>query len=50
MDAYEYLGDSIEQFPSGKNMTDLLEANGYGEATATPMTFGVVTAYEAVKI
>lgn len=49
-DAYEYLGDSIEQFPSGKDMTTLLEANGYSEVTATPMTFGVVTAYEAVKI
>ena len=49
-DAYEYLGDSIEQFPSGKHMIALLEANGYGNATATPMTFGVVTAYEAVKI
>ena len=31
-------------------MIALLEANGYGNATATPMTFGVVTAYEAVKI
>lgn len=49
-DAYEYLGDSIEQFPSGKDMTDLLEANGYGSATAMPMTFGVVTAYEALKL
>jgi hypothetical protein len=27
-----------------------LEANGYTAATAIPMTFGVVTAYEAVKI
>jgi demethylmenaquinone methyltransferase/2-methoxy-6-polyprenyl-1,4-benzoquinol methylase len=49
-DAYEYLGDSIEQFPSGKDMTDLLEANGYESANAMPMTFGVVTAYEAVKV
>ena len=49
-DAYEYLGDSIEQFPSGQDMTALLEANGYGSATAMPMTFGVVTAYEAVKV
>jgi hypothetical protein len=50
MDAYEYLGTSIEQFPCGQAMIALLEANGYTAATATPMTFGVVTAYEAVKI
>ena len=50
MDAYEYLGDSIEQFPSGKDMIALLAANGYGNASATPMTFGVVTAYESVKM
>jgi demethylmenaquinone methyltransferase/2-methoxy-6-polyprenyl-1,4-benzoquinol methylase len=49
-DAYEYLGTSIEQFPSGKEMIALLAANGYGNASATPMTFGVVTAYEAVKM
>lgn len=49
-DAYEYLGTSIEQFPSGKEMIALLSANGYGNASATPMTFGVVTAYEAVKM
>ena len=49
-DAYEYLGTSIEQFPSGKDMIALLAANGYGNASATPMTFGVVTAYEAVKM
>lgn len=49
-DAYEYLGTTIEQFPSGKDMIALLETNGYGNASATPMTFGVVTAYEAVKM
>lgn len=49
-DAYEYLGISIEQFPSGKDMIALLETNGYGNASALPMTFGVVTAYEAVKM
>ena len=49
-DAYEYLGTYIEQFPSGKDMIALLAANGYGNASATPMTFGVVTAYEAVKM
>jgi demethylmenaquinone methyltransferase/2-methoxy-6-polyprenyl-1,4-benzoquinol methylase len=49
-DAYEYLGGSIEQFPSGEAMIDLLKKMGFGEATAQPMTFGVVSAYEAVRL
>ena len=48
-DAYEYLGGSIEQFPSGDAMIELLEKSGFGEATAKPMTFGVVSVYEAVR-
>jgi demethylmenaquinone methyltransferase/2-methoxy-6-polyprenyl-1,4-benzoquinol methylase len=48
-DAYEYLGTSIEQFPSGQRMIDLLDSTGLREGTSTPMTFGVVTLYEAVK-
>jgi demethylmenaquinone methyltransferase/2-methoxy-6-polyprenyl-1,4-benzoquinol methylase len=44
-DAYEYLGGSIEQFPSGKAMTDLLESCGFSNADATPVTLGVVTIY-----
>lgn len=48
-DAYEYLGGSIEQFPSGDTMMALLEKSGFGEATAKPMTFGVVSLYEAVR-
>ncbi|MGJ8644275.1 MAG: ubiquinone/menaquinone biosynthesis methyltransferase [Luteolibacter sp.] len=48
-DAYEYLGGSIEQFPAGEAMIELLQKSGLQEGTATPMTFGVVTVYEAVK-
>jgi demethylmenaquinone methyltransferase / 2-methoxy-6-polyprenyl-1,4-benzoquinol methylase len=48
-DAYEYLGGSIEQFPSGEVMIALLEKSGFGESTADPMTFGVVSVYQAVK-
>lgn len=48
-DAYEYLGGSIEQFPAGDSMIDLLEKNGLSQGTSTPMTFGVVSVYEAVK-
>ena len=49
-DAYEYLGGSIEQFPSGATMISLLEKSGFVKGSATPMTFGVVNVYEAVKI
>ncbi|WAC18511.1 ubiquinone/menaquinone biosynthesis methyltransferase [Luteolibacter sp. SL250] len=48
-DAYEYLGGSIEQFPAGKAMTDLLETCGYTATDATPLTFGVVSVYEGTK-
>jgi demethylmenaquinone methyltransferase/2-methoxy-6-polyprenyl-1,4-benzoquinol methylase len=45
-DAYEYLGGSIEAFPSGSAMTELLENCGFSQTTATPITGGVVTIYE----
>ncbi len=45
-DAYEYLGGSIEQFPAGTAMTDLMESAGLRETTADPLTFGVVTLYQ----
>ncbi len=48
-DAYEYLGGSIEQFPSGKEMTDLLETCGFEKTTASPITLGVVTIYEGTR-
>jgi demethylmenaquinone methyltransferase/2-methoxy-6-polyprenyl-1,4-benzoquinol methylase len=46
-DAYEYLGGSIEAFPSGGGMISLLKTCGFSEASCTPMTFGVVSLYEA---
>ena len=48
-DAYEYLGGSIEAFPSGKGMTDLMESCGYSKTDATPITGGVVTIYEGTR-
>lgn len=46
-DAYEYLGGSIEQFPSGKAMTSLIESCGFREAKAHPLTLGTVSIYTA---
>ncbi|BCU79504.1 ubiquinone/menaquinone biosynthesis methyltransferase [Luteolibacter sp. LG18] len=48
-DAYEYLGGSIEAFPSGDAMITLLERCGFVDASCTPMTFGVVSFYEATR-
>lgn len=45
--AYEYLGESIEKFPAGEKMLDLLESCGYYEAKALPLTGGIVTLYTA---
>jgi demethylmenaquinone methyltransferase/2-methoxy-6-polyprenyl-1,4-benzoquinol methylase len=47
--AYDYLGDSIEQFPGGEAMLRLIEANGFRNAIAEPLTGGIVTIYTATK-
>lgn len=47
--AYDYLGDSIEQFPNGVAMLRLMEANGFIRAEAEPLTGGIVTIYTAQK-
>jgi len=48
-DAYEYLGGSIEAFPSGEAMTGLLESCGFGKTCFCPLTLGVVTIYEGIR-
>jgi demethylmenaquinone methyltransferase/2-methoxy-6-polyprenyl-1,4-benzoquinol methylase len=47
--AYDYLGDSIEQFPGGERMLRLIESNGFRGATAEPLSGGIVTIYTATK-
>jgi demethylmenaquinone methyltransferase/2-methoxy-6-polyprenyl-1,4-benzoquinol methylase len=49
-DAYEYLGGSIELFPSGSGMTRLIEQCGFRNARAYPLSFGTVSIYTAEKI
>lgn len=48
-EAYVYLCGSIERFPSGAEMTTLIRANGFKAASATPLTFGIASLYEAEK-
>ena len=45
--AYAYLAGSIEQFPSGEAMCDLLKANGFRSATAIPVSMGIASIYVA---
>jgi len=49
-DAYEYLGGSIEEFPSGPAMNALIEAQGFREAEFHPLTFGVAAIYTAEAV
>jgi demethylmenaquinone methyltransferase / 2-methoxy-6-polyprenyl-1,4-benzoquinol methylase len=48
-DAYEYLGGSIEAFPSGQGMCQLLESCGLATPKAQPLTCGVVSVYSAQR-
>jgi demethylmenaquinone methyltransferase / 2-methoxy-6-polyprenyl-1,4-benzoquinol methylase len=47
--AYDYLGDSIEEFSSGNAMSPLMLANGFTPETFLPLTGGIVTIYTATK-
>ena len=46
---YEYLGQSIESFPSGPAMLDLLCSNGFAHPRAEPLAAGIVSIYTAGK-
>jgi demethylmenaquinone methyltransferase/2-methoxy-6-polyprenyl-1,4-benzoquinol methylase len=48
--AYDYLGDSIEEFPSGHAMIDLIEASGFGNVKLEPLSYGIATIYTAQNI
>ena len=47
--AYDYLGDSIEKFPSGNAMCELMKQTGYASPSFEPLTGGIVTIYTGVK-
>ena len=46
---YEYLGQSIEAFPSGPAMLDLISRHGFSAPHAHPLAAGIVTIYTAQK-
>jgi len=47
--AYDYLGDSIEEFPSGDAMCDLMRRTGYVSPSFERLTGGIVTIYTAAR-
>jgi demethylmenaquinone methyltransferase/2-methoxy-6-polyprenyl-1,4-benzoquinol methylase len=47
--AYDYLGDSIEEFPNGTVLCQLMAQNGFARPTFRPLTTGIVTIYTATK-
>jgi demethylmenaquinone methyltransferase / 2-methoxy-6-polyprenyl-1,4-benzoquinol methylase len=48
-EAYEYLGRSIDSFPSGTAMTALLDTNGFHRSQCLPLTGGIASVYAAVR-
>lgn len=48
-DAYRYLGQSIEAFPHGTKMCELLTRCGFKTPVASPLTGGIVSLYHAQK-
>ena len=47
--AYDYLGDSIEQFPHGPAMCALLTEAGFDGAGHQPLSGGIVSLYTASR-
>jgi demethylmenaquinone methyltransferase/2-methoxy-6-polyprenyl-1,4-benzoquinol methylase len=48
-EAYDYLGESIENFPSGAAMVELIERCGFAVAKGEPLSGGIVTIYSAAR-
>ena len=48
-EAYEYLGSSIESFPRGRKMEELVKSSGFADFRAKPLCFGVASIYTARK-
>jgi demethylmenaquinone methyltransferase/2-methoxy-6-polyprenyl-1,4-benzoquinol methylase len=47
--AYSYLAESIEAFPQGNTMVELIEGAGFREGKFQPLHTGIVTIYTAAR-
>lgn len=48
-DAYSYLGESIEYFPRGRALCELMEGAGFSESHCEPLSGGIAALYTARK-
>ena len=48
-DAYSYLNQTVEDFPYGKDFTDMMVAEGYKNIKIIPLTFGIANLYVGEK-
>ncbi len=48
-DAYEYLPESVMQFPDGEAMLALMRSRGLNDVTQHPLTFGIASLYVGTK-
>jgi len=49
-DAYTYLNKTVEDFPYGKEFTDMMEKAGFQEIRIVPLTFGIASLYIGKKV
>jgi demethylmenaquinone methyltransferase / 2-methoxy-6-polyprenyl-1,4-benzoquinol methylase len=49
-EAYRYFGGTIEEFPKGEAMLELLRRCGFANCGAKPLTLGVVTIYTGQRV
>lgn len=47
--AYTYLPESVQAFPDGKALIDILDRLGYKNTTCKPLTFGISSLYTGTK-
>ena len=48
-DAYTYLNQSVEEFPSGEALSTLIKKAGFGRVDQFPLTLGIATLSIATK-
>ncbi len=47
--AYQYLPESVSRFPSGEEMTRLIEKTGFKEVKCIHLTLGIASVYTGIK-
>jgi demethylmenaquinone methyltransferase/2-methoxy-6-polyprenyl-1,4-benzoquinol methylase len=47
--AYQYLNDSVQKFPEGKNFVDIMEKTGFHNTSFQRLSFGICTIYTGEK-